>query len=159
VSRPDGLVKRGRMTVIALRVVPIRIFTGFQQHLEDLGVAKLRGECGRAMTIECARRRQQAPRIVRAAQSRGDWQRLYARAAPNERLGGRKVPERKCSGEWRRPLARSACLDRGTEIDQRVHKRHLNAGLCGMLARHEHAHRGRLTAIHISQRIDLRRGS
>ena len=122
-------------------------------------MAKLRRECGRAMTIEYARRRQQAPRIVRTAESRGDWQRLYPRAAPDERLGGGKVPERKCSGKWRRPLARSACLDRGTEVDQRVHERHLHAGLCGMLARHEHAHCGRLTAIHISQRVNLRRSS
>jgi hypothetical protein len=93
------------MTVIALRVVPIWIFTGLQQHLQDLNVAKLRSQCCRAMTIEHTRRRQQAPRIVHAAQSRGDWQRLYPGAAPDERLRGGKVPERKCSREWRRPLA------------------------------------------------------
>src|SRR5215469_415310 len=98
------------MTVIAFRVVPIRIFTSLQQHLKDLDVTKLRRERCRAMTIEHARDRQQAPRIVQAAQSRSNGKRFDPSAAPDERFRGGKVPERKCSCDWRRPLARPACL-------------------------------------------------
>jgi hypothetical protein len=44
VVRPNGLVERRRMGMVALGVVPIWVLACVEEQLNDLGVAMLRGE-------------------------------------------------------------------------------------------------------------------
>ncbi len=79
-----------------------------------------------------------------------------ARAALDERLRGRKEPERQSGHQGRRPLAGAVSVDRRTEIEQRVNQRDLQPGLRRVAARDEHAHGRVVSAVHVRERVCLR---
>jgi hypothetical protein len=93
-SGGDGLMQRRRMTVDRLRIVPIGIFTCFEQYPDDLNLAELRSERHRTMPILGRRSRQQPADGVRASQAsrRGDG--VHPRASQRQRPSGVEVTKR-----------------------------------------------------------------
>src|SRR2546421_5821969 len=125
----NSLMERRRVRVVALRVVPVGILSGVEQHADDVHVTVLRGQCERPMAVLAGRTGEELTRPVETAQSSGRGDVVYARAAADERLG--RVPEtkRQRRHQGRRPRAGAFRFERGAEIDEHVDERRLHARL------------------------------
>ena len=154
----NSLMQRRRVRVVALRVVPVGILSGVEQHADDVHVTVLRGQSERPMAVLAGRTGEQLTRLVETAQSGGRGDVVYARAAADERLGRVAETKRQRRHQGRRPRAGAFRFERGAEIDEHVDERRLHACLRRRRARHEHAQRRAFAAIHVRKSVDLGAG-
>ena len=90
--------------------------------------------------------------LKRAVAALCGW-RVDARAAPDERLRRIRESEDEGGEQRRRPRAAAESFHGRAMVHQRVDQRDLHAGLSGMHARHQHAHRRALSAVHVGERV------